>query len=144
MTINIKAHVGRGTCNHYVGKTNNRQCIQKRNNRAEIHICHNCPRWSQADALYEEVTGRHVNATYDWWREEWIRGHNGLAIEYAFERMLDHVTERPWPTPMVQAPRLQHVSQAQFDTEVFVRLVVSFLALVIGTIILILMLLYAH
>jgi hypothetical protein len=60
---------------------------------APMGVCKDCPLFSTHDALYENITGQQIEPTYEWWYEQWVKGYNGLAIPYAFERMLTYVTE---------------------------------------------------
>lgn len=59
-----------------------------------LDTCRNCP--LAEDFLYCEISGREVPATYQGWREEWIRGINDRSIPYALERMLEYVTENTY------------------------------------------------
>lgn len=42
--------------------------------------------------MYENITGREVEPTYEWWYKQWVEGYHGLTIPYALERLLDYVT----------------------------------------------------
>jgi hypothetical protein len=84
---------GRGVCRNF----NDGKCALKREYAFDrLKVCHNCPKWTELDILYESITGRGIMHTYDWWRQEWIE-HD---IPYAKERMETFVTEHaPSPEP---------------------------------------------
>ena len=86
--IEVDKRLHRGVCSSYF--TNGACRVgTKRSRHGRYVVCTNCPVWRELDVLYENITGREVEQTYDWWREEWIE----YGLPYALERMTDHVPE---------------------------------------------------
>jgi hypothetical protein len=90
-----------GSCNYH----DDRGCRLKRERSYDrITVCSDCPKWTQEDVLYEHITGHVVEHTYEWWYKEWVEGYDdGLAVPYAFERMLRYVTTTTLTPPEIQA-----------------------------------------
>lgn len=78
-----------GTCNSYLADGTCR-ATSYWGTDSQRTVCTNCPVWSGFDVLYENITGREIEQTYDWWRNEWIEH----GIPYAKERMTDHTPEK--------------------------------------------------
>lgn len=85
MSIERWKNVERRACSYLSGSI----CTHRRlENEGTFYTCQGCPLWRVEDALYEDIMGRQVKETYDWWRKEWL----DHGIPYAFERALDFVT----------------------------------------------------
>ena len=85
----------RDRCDHYLYDLNrDRHCHadRPRSYIGPMSICSDCPIFSEHDAMYENITGREVEPTYEWWYKQWVEGYHGLTIPYALERLLDYVT----------------------------------------------------
>lgn len=90
-------------------------------------VCLDCPFWSNLDVLYGDITGRVIQPTYEWWREEWVRSQ----IQYAKERMEDYVKLHSEPDPLVAVPapqstyKLTRMLGSSFPTYVGVMIAVT-------------------
>jgi hypothetical protein len=92
-------HTGSPPCANRVSST---ECSKERSpDEHKLQICAGCPRWS-ADALYEDITGRRVEQTYEWFRLDWIE----FGEQYARERMVELAMLSP-PAKDEDAPHLR-------------------------------------
>ncbi len=76
------------------------RCSKERSaDESKLQICDGCPRWSM-DLIYEEIYGRRIEQTYEWWRHEWIT----YGTPSALVRMVELVGQESSKKP-VEAPR---------------------------------------